>query len=114
MMQAEQSAIEMMRGVRKELESQGFKDNGLGETVIEPDLSEIEERISAMHPALYAPYGVYRGNKPWHFIGHLANGVKGSRLHYTIHNYVTGETLCTYRQIKKARNVVRQLNNGVK
>lgn len=50
-------------------------------------------------------------NKPWVFCRHL---VGKHKLHYTVHNYVTGETLCTYRQIKKARNVVRQLNNGAK
>lgn len=45
---------------------------------------------------------------PWFFYGH----VTGARLHYTVTNRITGETLCTYRQIKKARQTVRELNAG--
>lgn len=46
--------------------------------------------------------------KPWFFYGHVV----GTRLHYTVQNRITGETLCTYRQIKKARQTVLWLNAG--
>lgn len=40
--------------------------------------------------------------------GHLANGVKKSLLHYTV--VYRGDKLITYRQINKARRLVKQLN----
>lgn len=46
----------------------------------------------------------------WYFYGILAHGKNGSRLHYVVANRVTGEELNTYRQIKKARQLVRELN----
>jgi hypothetical protein len=48
--------------------------------------------------------------RPWFFYGHLVKTPSGVRLHYTVQNRITGGTLCTYRQIKKARQTVCELN----
>lgn len=50
--------------------------------------------------------------KPWFFYSHVVKTPSGTRLHYTVQNRITGETLCTYRQIKKARQTVLELNAG--
>ncbi|WGH28557.1 hypothetical protein 13VV501A_gene0061 [Vibrio phage 13VV501A] len=63
-----------------------------------------------MKVKLSTPYGEIL--KPWFFYGHLAKTPSGTRLHYTVTNRSTGETLCTYRQSKKARQTVRELNAG--
>lgn len=57
MLQQEQKAVEAGRKMHAALLAQGFRDNGLGEMVIDADFSEIESRVVALLPAHSLPYG---------------------------------------------------------
>ena len=48
----------------------------------------------------------------WYFTGHMAKCGRGTRVHYVVRNRRTGEELNTYRQVKKARELVRLLNKA--
>jgi len=62
---------------------------------------------SSIHINLTAPEGLWFG-KRYSYSGRLAKG----RLHYDVIDHHTREVVTTYRQIKKAKARVKELNRG--